>query len=64
MTAIESVSRRKILSKTFALSSNYKASDLYLDTLNREKKIINNLTETIAAQILTDLGLAYGENDN
>ena len=61
LTAIESVSRRKILSKTFALSSNYKASDLYLDTLNREKKIINNLTETIAAQILTDLGLAYGE---
>jgi hypothetical protein len=61
LVATESVSRRKILSKTFALDGNYKASDLYLDTLNREKKIINNLTETIAAQILTDLGLAYEE---
>lgn len=61
LTAIESVSRRKILSKTFALSSNYKASDLYLDTLNREKKIINELTEAIAGQILIDLSLAYEE---
>ena len=61
LTAIESVSRRKILSKTFTLDGNYKASNLYTDTLNREKKIINELTETIAAQILTDLSLAYGE---
>ena len=53
LTAIESVSRRKVLSKTFALDSNYKASDIYIDTLNREKKIINELTETIATQILT-----------
>ena len=59
LTATESVSRKKILSKTFALDSNYKASDLYLDTLNREKKIINELTERIATQILTDLALVY-----
>jgi len=61
LTATETVSRKKILSKTFTLDDNYKASNLYLDTLNREKKIINELTETIATQILTDLGLAYGE---
>ena len=61
LTAIESVSRRKVLSKTFALDGDYKASNLYTDTLNREKKIINELTETIATQILTDLGLGYGE---
>ena len=61
LTATESISRKKVLSKTFALDGNYKASNLYTDTLNREKKIINELTETIAAQILTDLGLAYGE---
>ena len=61
LTAIESVSRRKVLSKTFSLDDNYKASDLYTDTLNREKKIINELAETIATQILTDLSLAYGE---
>ena len=61
LTATESVSRKKILYKTFTLDSNYKASDLYLDTLNREKKLINELTETIATQILTNLSLAYGE---
>ena len=58
LTATESVSRKEILSKTFALDSNYKASDLYSDTLNREKKMINELIETIASQILTDLSLA------
>jgi len=61
LTAAESVSRKKILSKTFTLDSNYKTSDLYIDTINREKKIINELTERIAAQILTDLALAYRE---
>ena len=55
LTAIESVNRRKVLSKTFALEGNYKASDLYLDTLNREKKVIDELIESIATQILTDL---------
>ena len=58
LTATESVSRKKVLSKTFTLSGNYKASDLYSDTLNREKKMINELIETIASQILTDLSLA------
>ena len=61
LTATESISRKKVLSKTFTLDSNYQASDLYMDTLNREKKIINQLVESIAAQILTDLSLAYGE---
>ena len=61
LTAIESISRKKILSKSYSLDDNYKASDLYLDTVNREKKIINELTERTATQILTDLSLAYGE---
>ena len=61
LTATESVSRKKVLSKTFTLDGNYKASDLYMDTLNREKKIIDELIESIATQILTDLSLAYGE---
>ena len=61
LTATESVSRKKVLSKTFTLDSNYKVSDLHTDTINREKKIINELTERIATQILTDLSLAYGE---
>ena len=61
LTATESVSRREVLSKTFSLDSNYKASDLYTDTLNREKKIVNELIESIASQILIDLSLAYEE---
>ena len=61
LTATESASQKRVLSKTFALDSNYKASDLYTDTINREKKIINELTERIATQILTDLSLAYEE---
>ena len=61
LTATESISRKKVLSKTFSLDGNYKASDLYTDTINRENKIINELTESIAAQILTDLSLAYEE---
>jgi len=61
LTAVESVSRRKVLSKTFTLDSNYKASDLYMDTVNREKKITNELIESIATQILTNLSLIYGE---
>ena len=61
LTATESISRKKVLSKTFALDSNYRTSDLYLDTINREKKIINELTERIATQILTDLNLIYGK---
>ena len=61
LIATESVSRKKVLSKTFTLDRNYKASDLYINTINREKNIINELTEVIATQILTALGLAYGE---
>ena len=61
LTATESVSRKRVLSKTFTLDGNYKASKLHLDTLNREKKIISELIERIATQILTDLSLAYEE---
>jgi hypothetical protein len=61
LTATESVSRKKVLSKTFTLDSSYKASDLYMDTLNHEKKIINELVKTIATQILTNLSLTYGK---
>jgi hypothetical protein len=61
LTATESISRKEVLSKTFTLDSNYRAENLYMDTINREKKIINELIELIAAQILTDLTLAYGE---
>ena len=61
LVATESVSRRKVLSKTFSLDNNYKASDLYMDTINRERKIINESIESIATQILTALNLAYGE---
>jgi len=61
LNATETISRKKILSKTFTLDGNYKVSDLYTDTINQEKKIINQLIKSIASQILTDLNLIYGE---
>jgi hypothetical protein len=61
LTATESVSRKKVLSKTFTLDSNYKTSDSHMDTINREKKITNELIERIATQILTNLSLVYGK---
>ena len=60
LTATESISQKRVLSKTFTLDSNYKVSDLYMDTINYEKKIINELTARIATQILTNLNLIYG----
>ena len=51
LTATESVSQKKVLSKTFTLDRNYKASNLYIDSINIEKKIINELIESIATQI-------------
>ena len=38
-------------------SGTYNASVLHLDTLNSEKKIVNNLTKSVAEQIMNELGL-------
>ena len=46
-----------LVKRIFNESGSYKASTLYLDTLNSEKKIINNLIVSIADEITKELSL-------
>ena len=49
----------KILDKSFSQRSTYKASNVHIDTLNREKKIVDNMVGGIAEEITKDLNLIY-----
>ena len=49
----------EILNKTYSEEISYKASKLHIDTLNREKKIIDNIIKNINEQITTDLILIH-----
>ena len=51
--------KKLILKSSFSENSNYKASNLHIDTLNREKIIINNLIKLVAEQITNQLNLIY-----
>ena len=48
-----------ILENNFSESGSYKASELYINTLNRERKIVDNMIKTIAERIYTQLSLIY-----
>ena len=37
------MSGKKVFENSFSESRNYKSSTMYIDTLNREKKIVDNL---------------------
>ena len=50
---------KKILTQNFSQSDTYKASKLHLDTLNRERKIVDNIVKNIADQITIKLNLIY-----
>jgi len=54
---VDSYSKKTLIQKQFTGSGSYRASTLYLDTLNSEKKILNNLTTSIAEQIQNELNL-------
>lgn len=59
---LEVVSRldnKKVFKKNFSETSSYKASDVHLDTLNRERKIIDDMVKNISNQITTQLNLIY-----
>ena len=47
----------QLIDKKFEKSGSYQTSVLHLDTLNNEKKIVNNLIKSIAEQIMNDLSL-------
>ena len=54
---LDSANRNVLVKKQYIRSGSYKASVLHLDTLNSEKKIVNNLTKSVAEQIMNELGL-------
>tara|TARA_B100000959_G_scaffold270429_1_gene317250 strand:- start:144 stop:623 length:480 start_codon:yes stop_codon:yes gene_type:complete len=54
---IDSLTKKTLIQKKFSSSGSYKASTLYLDTLNNEKRILDNLITSIAEQILNELSL-------
>lgn len=57
--AIDTINRNIIYKKIHSKKLSYKASDLYFDTLSKEKKLINNATKNIANQILMEINLIY-----
>ena len=53
------LSSNKVLSKKYSQSNTYKASSLYVDSLNREKKIIDTSIKDISNKISRQLNLIY-----
>tara|TARA_Y100001970_G_C14127573_1_gene799842 strand:- start:124 stop:597 length:474 start_codon:yes stop_codon:yes gene_type:complete len=49
----------EIFKNSFSENRTYKASNLHIDSLNREKKIIRDLIKTIAEKIKIQLHLIY-----
>ena len=48
-----------IFSKVYTKTRNYASSDLYSDTLNNEKKLIESLTEAVANELQNDLNSIF-----
>ena len=59
LTVMSELNGKKILDKSFSQRSTYKASNVHIDTLNREKKIVDNMVGGIAEEITKDLNLIY-----
>ena len=57
VTVMNNKNKDILVKRIFNESGSYKASTLYLDTLNSEKKIINNLIVSIADEITKELSL-------
>ena len=59
LTVMSELNGEKILDKSFSQRSTYKASNVHIDTLNREKKIVDNMVSSIAEEITKNLNLIY-----
>ena len=55
--ATDTVTGVILIEKNFENSMTYKASTLHTDTLNNEKKIVNNLATSVANQIMNEINL-------
>ena len=51
------LSGKIIYSKMISNSEKYKSSDNYSETINREKKIIDNISNLVAKQIINELNI-------
>tara|TARA_Y100000590_G_C15420980_1_gene901400 strand:- start:298 stop:777 length:480 start_codon:yes stop_codon:yes gene_type:complete len=61
ITAVSDLDNKIVLSKVYSRKQNYSASDIHLDTLNSEKKIVESMVESVASQILIELNSIYQE---
>ena len=59
VTAIGDNVEEIILSQVYSRKQNYNASDVHLDTLNNEKKVLESMIESIANEILIGLSSIY-----
>lgn len=59
LEALSTLDGSSLLKKNYSQKRSYKASQFYIDTLGREKKIIDELVKSIANQITNDLNLIY-----
>ena len=50
-----------VFSKVYTKTKNYPSSDLYSDTLNNEKKLVENITETVASELQNDLNSMFAK---
>ena len=56
---ISNLDGKSVFSKTFSENSSFKASTLHVDTLNREKKIIQNIIIAVSNELTRELSLIY-----
>ena len=61
ITAVSKKDNKIILSRVYSKKQNYTASNIHLDTLNNEKKALENMIETVANEILVELISFYQE---
>ena len=50
-----------IFSKVYTKTKSYRSSDLHSDTLNDEKKLVENITETVASELQNDLNSMFAK---
>ena len=56
---ISSLDGKSVFLKTFSENSSFKASTLHVDTLSREKKIIQDIVSSISNELTRELSLIY-----
>ena len=53
------ISENIVFSKVYTKTRNYSASEVHIDTLNNEKKLVEELIESIANELLIELNSIY-----